>query len=72
MNIFAILRRRLGQEGYRPSRRSAFRQGDRNEHDDIPTLFKELASKVPDAQVLADLDHVASRRRATAAMPIVC
>ncbi|MCP5984542.1 dienelactone hydrolase family protein, partial [Klebsiella pneumoniae] len=25
-----------------------------------PTLFSNLVSKVPDAQVLADLDHVAS------------
>ncbi|KAB8151345.1 dienelactone hydrolase family protein, partial [Raoultella ornithinolytica] len=37
-----------------------FRQGDPDEYHDIPTLFKELVSKVPDAQVLADLDHVAS------------
>jgi hypothetical protein len=37
-----------------------FRQGDPNDYTDIPTLFQELVSKVPDAQVLADLDHVAS------------
>ena len=36
-----------------------FRQGAPNDYSDIPTLFKELVSKVPDAQVLADLDHVA-------------
>lgn len=37
-----------------------FRQGDPNDYSDIPTLFSNLVSKVPDAQVLADLDHVAS------------
>ena len=45
--------RRLALEGY-------FRQGDPNDYSDIPTLFSNLVSKVPDAQVLADLDHVAS------------
>ena len=37
-----------------------FRQGDPNDYSDIPTLLSNLVSKVPDAQVLADLDHVAS------------
>ena len=37
-----------------------FRQGDPNDYSDIPTLFSNLVNKVPDAQVLADLDHVAS------------
>ncbi len=37
-----------------------FRQGDPNEFDDISSLLSNLVSKVPDAQVLADLDHVAS------------
>lgn len=72
MNIFAIFVA-AAQEGYLAiAPELYFRQGDPNEYHDIPTLFKELVSKVPDAQVLADLDHVASGRRATAAMPIVC
>lgn len=53
--------RRLAQEGYLAvAPELYFRQGDPNEYDDIPTLFSELVSKVPDAQVLADLDHVAN------------
>ena len=53
--------RRLAQEGYLAiAPELYFRQGDPNEYNDIPTLFKELVTKVPDAQVLADLDHVAS------------
>ena len=53
--------RRPAQEGYLAiAPELYFRQGDPNEYHDIPTLFKELVSKVPDAQVLADLDHVAS------------
>ncbi len=74
MNIFAIFVAALAQEGYLAiAPELYFRQGDPNEYHDIPTLFKELVSKVPDAQVLADLDHVASwAARHTAAMPIVC
>lgn len=53
--------RRLALEGYLAiAPELYFRQGDPNDYDDIPTLFSELVSKVPDAQVLADLDHVAS------------
>jgi carboxymethylenebutenolidase len=53
--------RRLAQEGYLAiAPELYFRQGDPNDYTDIPTLFQELVSKVPDAQVLADLDHVAS------------
>lgn len=53
--------RRLAQEGYLAiAPELYFRQGDPNDFADIPTLFSELVSKVPDAQVLADLDHVAS------------
>lgn len=37
-----------------------FRQGDPSEYNDTGTLLKELVSQVPDAQVLADLDHVAN------------
>jgi len=53
--------RRLAQEGYLAiAPELYFRQGDPNDYSDVPTLFKELVSKVPDAQVLADLDHVAN------------
>ncbi|SFN50676.1 carboxymethylenebutenolidase [Izhakiella capsodis] len=37
-----------------------FRQGDPGEYHDINKLLHELVNKVPDAQVLADLDHVAN------------
>jgi carboxymethylenebutenolidase len=33
-----------------------FRQGDPKTISDIPTLFKEIVSKVPDEQVMGDLD----------------
>ncbi|MDI5349534.1 glutamate synthase-related protein, partial [Salmonella enterica subsp. enterica serovar Kentucky] len=36
-----------------------FREGDPNDFADIPTLLSGLVAKVPDSQVLADLDHVA-------------
>lgn len=53
--------RRLALEGYLAvAPELYFRQGDPNDYDDIPSLFSGLVSKVPDAQVLADLDHVAS------------
>lgn len=53
--------RRLAQEGYLAiAPELYFRQGDPNDYSDIPTLFSELVAKVPDAQVLADLDHVAN------------
>lgn len=53
--------RRLAAEGYLAvAPELYFRQGDAADYDDIPTLITELVSKVPDAQVLADLDHVAN------------
>lgn len=53
--------RRLALEGYLAvAPELYFRQGDPNDYNDIPTLFSNLVSKVPDAQVLADLDHVAN------------
>ncbi|WP_435928254.1 dienelactone hydrolase family protein [Dryocola sp. BD613] len=53
--------RRLALEGYLAiAPELYFRQGDPNDFTDIPTLFSGLVSKVPDAQVLADLDHVAN------------
>ncbi|WP_054181019.1 dienelactone hydrolase family protein [Trabulsiella odontotermitis] len=53
--------RRLALEGYQAvAPELYFRQGNPNDYADIPTLFSNLVSKVPDAQVLADLDHVAN------------
>ncbi|MCX8958972.1 dienelactone hydrolase family protein [Erwinia psidii] len=53
--------RRLAMEGYLAiAPELYFRQGDPAAYADIPTLLKELVSKVPDTQVLADLDHVAN------------
>ena len=53
--------RRLANEGYLAvAPELYFRQGDPSEYADVPTLLSGLVSKVPDSQVLADLDHVAS------------
>ncbi|UXY16660.1 dienelactone hydrolase family protein [Chitiniphilus purpureus] len=49
--------RRLAKLGYLAIAPDLFaRQGDPRQYNDIPTLQKELVAKVPDAQVLADLD----------------
>jgi len=53
--------RRLASEGYLAvAPELYFRQGDPADYTDISTLFNDLVSKVPDSQVLADLDHVAN------------
>lgn len=53
--------RRLALEGYLAvAPELYFREGDPQEYHDIPTLLSELVSKVPDSQVLADLDHAAN------------
>lgn len=53
--------RRLAKQGYLAvAPELYFRQGDASRYDDIPTLFAELVNKVPDAQVLADLDATAA------------
>ncbi len=53
--------RRLAHHGYLAiAPELYFRQGDPNDYHDIPTLFSGLVQKVPDNQVLSDLDHVAS------------
>ncbi|MBV8045404.1 dienelactone hydrolase family protein [Pluralibacter sp.] len=53
--------RRLALEGYLAiAPELYFRQGNPDDYADIPSLFSGLVSKVPDTQVLADLDHVAS------------
>src|SRR5476649_522282 len=52
--------RRLAKQGYLAlAPELYFRQGDPGAFADIPTLFNQLVSKVPDSQVLADLDHCA-------------
>lgn len=53
--------RRLALEGYLAvAPELYFREGDPNDYHDIHTLFSELVSKVPDSQVLSDLDHAAN------------
>lgn len=49
--------RRLAHEGYLAIAPDLYaRQGDARQYTDISKLMSELVSKVPDAQVLADLD----------------
>jgi carboxymethylenebutenolidase len=53
--------RRLAKAGYLCIAPELFaRQGDASKYTDIPTLRKELVSKVPDAQVMSDLDATAA------------
>lgn len=52
--------RRLAHAGYFAIAVEHYqRQGDPNGYPDVPTLITELVSKVPDEQVLADLDAAA-------------
>lgn len=52
--------RRLAKEGYLAiAPELYFRQGDPTQYSDIGELLDKLVSKVPDQQVLADLDHSA-------------
>ena len=52
--------RRLAKQGYLAiAPELYFRQGDPSVYDDISVLFEKLVNKVPDSQVLADLDHTA-------------
>jgi len=49
--------RRLAKAGYYAIAPDLyFRQGDATKISDIPTLIKDIVSKVPDAQVMGDLD----------------
>lgn len=49
--------RRLAKQGYLAIAPDLFfRQGDASKYSDVQTLISELVSKVPDEQVLADLD----------------
>jgi carboxymethylenebutenolidase len=53
----ADVARRFAKQGYLAIAPELFvRQGDAKGYDDIPTLMAEVVSKVPDAQVMADLD----------------
>jgi len=52
--------RRLAKEGYLAiAPELYFRQGDAQQYSDIQELLTKLVSKVPDNQVLSDLDHAA-------------
>lgn len=52
--------RRLAHQGYLAIAPELYhRQGDATKYNDIPTLFAELVNKVPDDQVMADLDAAA-------------
>ena len=52
---------RLAQQGYLAIAPDLyFRHGNSQDYPDIASLLSGLVAKVPDAQVLADLDHVAS------------
>jgi carboxymethylenebutenolidase len=53
----ADVARRLAHEGYLAIAPSLFvRQGDAGSYTEIPKLMREVIAKVPDAQVMADLD----------------
>ncbi|QJD99311.1 dienelactone hydrolase family protein [Massilia forsythiae] len=53
----ADVARRFAKLGYLALAPQPFvRQGDPSTIDDIPTLFREIVSKAPDAQVMGDLD----------------
>ncbi|WP_413531131.1 dienelactone hydrolase family protein [Rahnella inusitata] len=52
--------RRLAKQGYLAiAPELYFRQGDPRDYNEISELFANLVSKVPDQQVLSDLDHAA-------------
>ncbi len=53
--------RRFAKQGYLAIAPELYaRQGDPTKYTDIPKLVSELVSKVPDAQVMADLDATAA------------
>ena len=52
--------RRLSKQGYMAVAPSLYvRQGDPTKIEDIPTIISSIVSKVPDAQVLSDIDATA-------------
>ena len=60
MNIFRICAAAWLSRGYLAiAPELYFRQGDANDYTDIGELFQQLVTKVPDRQVLSDLDHAA-------------
>jgi carboxymethylenebutenolidase len=53
--------RRLAKRGYLALAPELYaRQGDPSQFNDIPTLYREIVAKVPDAQVMGDLDACAA------------
>ncbi|CAG73103.1 putative carboxymethylenebutenolidase [Pectobacterium atrosepticum SCRI1043] len=53
--------RRLAKQGYMAiAPELYFRQGDPSQYNDIQQILTELVHKVPDTQVLSDLDHTAN------------
>ncbi len=53
--------RRFAKQGFLAIAPELFaRQGDAGKYTDIPTLMREVVSKVPDAQVMRDLDATAA------------
>ncbi|MGQ7744875.1 dienelactone hydrolase family protein [Pectobacterium brasiliense] len=53
--------RRLAKQGYMAiAPELYFRQGDPSHYNDIQQILTELVYKVPDTQVLSDLDHTAN------------
>ena len=57
----ADVARRLAKQGYLAIAPELFvRQGDAKAATDIPTLVKDIIAKVPDAQVMGDLDATAA------------
>ena len=62
--------RRLAKLGYLAvAPELYFRQGDASTYDAIPQLISELVSRVPDAQVMADLDDTATWAAANSGDP---
>ena len=62
--------RRLAKLGYQAvAPELYFRQGDPSVIDDIPTLMSSIVAKVPDAQVIADLDATATWAAANGGNP---
>ena len=58
--------RRLAKAGYFAIAPELYaRQGDPSKYDDIPRLVAEVVSKVPDSQVIADLDATVVYARST-------